>query len=261
MKDMFGEMIAHRHLIFILTWRDIKIKYKQTIMGFLWAILMPMLIVVAGIFIRTAFSHLSGSEVNTRDLVSISVKALPWSFFIGSIRFGTNSLIGNSNLVTKIYFPREVFPISAVMANLFDFSVASLVLVVLLWVSGTGLSIHAVWVLPLILFLIMFTMGLSMILACTNLFFRDVKYIVEVIITFAIFFTPVFYDASMLGKWETLLLLNPVGAILENMNSVLVLQHPPNMIWFAYSGIMSVSSLFLFWAIFHKAEIYFAENI
>jgi ABC-type polysaccharide/polyol phosphate export permease len=122
MKEMIDELIQYRQLIYILTWRDIKIKYKQTVMGFLWAILMPLLIVSAGVLVRKAFSMVSGKPVEMMELASITVKALPWSFFISSIKFGTNSLTGNSNLVTKIYCPREVFPISAVMANLFDFS-------------------------------------------------------------------------------------------------------------------------------------------
>ena len=261
MKEMWSELIQYRQLIYMLTWRDIRIKYKQTVMGFLWAILMPMLIVSAGVLIRKAFSMISGKPVEMTELASITVKALPWSFFISSIKFGTNSLIGNSNLVTKIYFPREVFPISAVFANLFDFFVASGMLIIILWIAGIGISLQIFWV-PLILFLlILFTIGLSMIFACANLFFRDVKYIVEVIVTFAIFFTPVFYDASMLGKWEPVILLNPVAVFLENLNSVIVLYEPPKFSWLMYAGIWAIGTFTVSWIIFHKAEIYFAENI
>lgn len=261
LKEMIDELIQYRQLIFILTWRDIKIKYKQTVMGFLWAILMPMLIVSAGVLVRKAFSMVSGKPVEMTELASITVKALPWAFFIGSIKFGTNSLVGNSNLVTKIYFPREVFPISAVLANLFDFLVASGMLIILLWIAGVGISMQLIW-LPVILFLlILLTTGLSMIFACANLFFRDVKYIVEVIVTFAIFFTPVFYDASMLGKWEQIILLNPVAVLLESMNSVIVLHESPKLYWLLYAGCWSIFSFFVSWLIFHKSEVYFAENI
>jgi lipopolysaccharide transport system permease protein len=258
---MVNELVEYRQLIFILTWRDIKMKYKQTVMGFFWAILMPMLIVSAGVLVRKAFSMVSGKPLEITELASITVKALPWSFFISSIKFGTNSLVGNRNLVTKIYFPREVFPVSAVFANLFDFFVASAILIIILWIAGIGVSLQLLWVPIVLIFLILLTIGLSMIFACANLFYRDVKYIVEVIVTFAIFFTPVFYDASMLGKWEPIILLNPVGAILEILNATIVLHQPPKLYLLLYSGVWAVVSFFVAWIIFHKSEVYFAENI
>ena len=261
MKEMLQELIQYRHLLYMLTWRDIKIRYKQSVMGFLWAIFMPMMIVAAGILIKKAFSMLSGKPMDLVQIVSVSVKALPWAFFVGSIRFSTYSLTGNMNLVTKIYFPREVFPISATFANLFDFTVASSLLIVVLFFARIGISIYVLWVPLLLVVLILITIGLSMILACANLFFRDVKYIVEVILTFGIFFTPVFYEASMFGRWESILLLNPVGAILEAINAVVVLHQAPNLYWVVYSAIWAVVGSLLSWTIFHKAEFAFAENI
>lgn len=260
-NEMVNELIQNRQLIAILAWRDIKIKYKQTVMGFLWAILMPMLIVAAGILVKKAYSMISGTPLSLKDLASISVKALPWSFFISSIKFGTNSLVGNRNLVTKIYFPREVFPISAVLASLFDFMIASVALMIILVIGGMGFSFQMLWLPFLMVELILLTTGFSMILSCGNLFFRDVKYIVDVFLMFAIFFTPVFYDASMFGRWEPLILINPVASMLENINLVVVHGQAPKMIWLCYSTVFSVASLILFWKIFHKAEIYFAENI
>lgn len=261
MKEMIDELVQYRHLLFMLTWRDIKIKYKQSVMGFLWAILMPMIIVAAGVLVKKAFSMLSGKPMDLSQLASVSVKAIPWAFFVASIRFATNSLTSNMNLVTKIYFPREVFPLSAVLANLFDFVVASAVLVVILAISGTGLSVSLLWLPVLLVLLICLAAGFGMLLACANLFFRDVKYIVEVILTFGIFFTPVFYEAEMFGQWASVLLLNPVGAILEMINAVVVLHHSPDMFWLGYSALWAVGGLLVAWNIFHRAEFAFAENI
>ncbi len=261
MKEMFKELINYRHLLYVLTWRDIKIKYKQSIMGFIWAIFMPMLIVAAGILVKKAFSLVSGKPMEMTGLASVSVKAIPWAFFISSVRFATNSLTSNSNLVTKIYFPREVFPISAVLANLFDFFIASVTLTIILAIAGIGISLQILWLPIIFSLLVLLTTGLGMILACANLFFRDVKYIVEVIVTFAIFFTPVFYEASMFKKWEPILLLNPLGAILENINAVVVLQQPPSIFWLSYSAVWAIGGLLISWNIFHKAEFTFAENI
>ena len=261
MKEMIQELIQYRHLLYMLTWRDIKIKYKQSIMGFLWAIFMPMIIVASGILVKKAFSMLSGKPMDLAQLASVSVKAVPWAFFVASIRFATNSLLHNMNLVTKIYFPREIFPLAAMMANFFDFVVASALLIVILAIAGIGASIYLLWLPILLILLIFLVAGIGMLFACANLFFRDVKYIVEVILTFGIFFTPVFYEAEMFGKWAPVLLLNPVGSILEAINSVVVLHHAPDLFWLAYSATWSIGGLLISWNIFHKAEFAFAENI
>ena len=209
------EMFAHRDLLFMITWRDIRIKYKQSIMGFLWAVFMPMIIVAAGVVIKLAFSYISEEPLARQDIITISVKSLPWAFFVASIRFSSNSLISNPNLVTKIYFPRIIFPVSGVVSQLFDFFIASAVLVVILTILGVGVSWQLLWVPLLVLILVLQAIGLGVLLAGANLFFRDVKYLVEVILTFAIFFTPVFYDVEMFGEWSELLMINPVAPILE----------------------------------------------
>ena len=165
------------------------------------------------------------------------------------------------NLITKIYFPREVFPLAAVMGNFFDFAVASILLIIILSIAGIGASIYLVWLPLLLILLISLAAGLGMLLSCANLFFRDVKYIVEVLLTMGIFFTPVFYEAEMFGKWAPVLLLNPVGAILESINAVVVLHQPPDMFWLGYSAIWAIGGLFIAWIIFHRAEFAFAENI
>src|SRR3989304_4632399 len=177
MGEMIKELIQYRHLLYMLTWRDIKIKYKQSVMGFFWAILMPMLIVATGILFLKNIYIFSLRPLELTELASVSVKAIPWAFFVGSIRFATNSLTGNSNLVTKIYFPREVFPISAVFANFFDFIIASVALIVLLVFGKIGVSVYFLWLPVLLLLLILLTTGLGMFLACVNLFYRDVKYL------------------------------------------------------------------------------------
>jgi len=261
MRTMIRELIEYRHLLMMLAWRDIRIRYKQSVMGFMWAIFMPLLIVAAGIIVKKGMSIISGKPLELSDLASITVKALPWSFFIGTVRFSTGSLVSNRNLVTKIFFPREVFPLAAVLANLFDFGIASMATIVILGIMGVGISVHLLWVPLLLLFLILFSAGLGMLMSCANLFFRDVKYIVEVILTFAIFFTPVFYEASIFGKWETLLLLNPVGSILECINTAVVLQRPPNYYWLSYAASCGIGLFLLGWNVFHRLEYSFAENI
>jgi lipopolysaccharide transport system permease protein len=250
-----------RDLVLILTWRDIKIKYKQSIMGFMWAFLMPAIIVGAGMLVRVAMSKLSGGTLTSDHLASMSVKALPWAFFVSAIRFSTNSLTGNMNLVTKINCPRIAFPASAVLSSLFDLLIATIPLVAVLAWCGIMPSLALLWV-PLILaLLILLVSGLGIALAAGNLFFRDVKYIVEVILTFAIFFTPVLYEVDMLGEWRFWILLNPIAPLLEALRSAVVLQLHPDLEWLTYSAIVSVSLFAVSWHLFRRAEPTFADYI
>lgn len=261
MKEMIREILEYRELLAALTYQNIKIRYKQTVMGFLWAIFMPLVIICSGIIVKKVIAALSGTALDTIEIASVTVKALPWAFFLGAIRFAVSSLIGNMNLVQKIYFPREMLPLSYVLAQLVDFMVASVFLSIILAFFKIGVSIHLFWLPLLIIFLIFITAGVGLIAACGNLFFRDIKYIVDVILTFGIFFTPVFFSAAMFGKWKVLLLLNPIGALLENINNVVVLRRPPELIWVFYAGLWAFIGFFISWYIFHKAESNFAENI
>ena len=262
MKQIIIELIAYRDLLLMLTLRDIKVRYKQASMGFLWAIFMPIVAVSAGILIKKTLAVASQTSLDMeKSIFSLAVKVLPWTFFVSSIRFAVQSLVGNSSLVTKIYFPRAVLPLSAILACLFDFALAAGVLAVILTFMNVGISIHILWLPVLLLFLLLFICGTGILLSAINLFFRDIKYIVEVILMFGIFFTPVFYPAEAIGRWKNLLLLNPVGSLLEAINAVVVMHRQPDLGWVAYAAFCSI---ILFWfglVTFKKKEPYFVENI
>ncbi len=261
MIQAIRSIVDYRELLFMITWRDIRVKYKQSIMGFLWAIFMPMIIVAAGIVVKVAFSYLSKKPLALEDVVTISVKALPWSLFVSSLQFASNSLISNQNLVTKIYFPRIIFPVASVLSQLFDFTIACVLLVGFLAVAGVGVTVHLLWVPVLIGLLILIAMGTGILFAAANLFFRDVKYIVQVVLTFAIFFTPVFYEVEMFGKWSTVLLFNPIAPILEGLRSCIVLQNAPDLVWTGYSAVFALLIFPLSVSVFNRMEPLFAESI
>lgn len=251
----------YKDILTMLTWRDIKVRYKQSIMGFAWAILMPILIIGSGLIVMVAFAAMSGKAISKLDVLSVAVKSVPWAFFVGSVRFATNSLIMNKELVSKIYFPREILPLASVLANLFDFAVAGAFLTLILAVLRVGISIYLLWLPLILILLLLFSAGLGIVLACANLFFRDVKYLVEVVLTYGIFFTPVFYSAGTLGKYGKLLLLNPVGPLLESIRDVVILHRSPDLPWLAYSAAWSVLGLLISWKLFQKAEPSFAESV
>jgi lipopolysaccharide transport system permease protein len=262
MKDELQELIKYRELLYMIAYRDIKVRYKQSIMGFMWAILMPILIVVAGVVVRYGYALASHVPLQTADIASVAVKSLPWAFLVSSVRFGCNSLIGsNNNLVTKIYFPREIFPLAAVISSLFDFLVASVALAVVLLVARVGWSSYLVWTPFLLLDMMALASGIAMIVSAASLFFRDVKYIVEVLLTFGIFFTPVFYDVHMFGEKGKWLLLNPVAPILEGFSDCIVRQQRPDLHWLAYSFSFATVALLGGYVFFKHLEPAFAENI
>jgi ABC-type polysaccharide/polyol phosphate export permease len=256
-----ARLARYRELLFMLAWRDIRVRYKQSAMGLLWAVLMPAIIVGAGALVRVAAAELSGTEVTASDISSVMIRAVLWSFVVSVVRFGTASLVANPSLVTKIAFPKEVFPLAAVLSSAFDFGIALIaVLLALPWLGWTP-SLQALWAIPLLGLLVAMVAGATLVLAALNLYFRDVKYIVEVLLTYAIFVTPVLYPASFAGRWEHLVLLNPVAPLLEGISDAIVLAQPPDLSWTAYSAAVAALALGLGYRLFKRLEAEFAERI
>lgn len=255
------EIAQRRNLLYMITWRDIRVKYKESVMGLLWAILMPIVLVCAGMIVKLALAMVSGKGLHLLDVTSVAVKSVPYAFMVAAIRFGTSSLIANQDLVTKIYLPRLVFPLASVCSQLFDFMVASVVVTIFLALAGVGVSVQLLWVPLLVGTLVLLAAGLAILLSATTLFLRDVRFVVEAILTVAIFFTPVLYEASLFGRWAPLLLVNPVSPILEGLSAVVIHHQMPSLPWIGYSLAFSVG-LFVFAVVrFKNVEPLFAENI
>lgn len=261
MREELRELYKYRELLYMLTYRDIRVRYKQSIMGLMWAVLMPVLIVMSGIVVRYVYALAAHTPLKTADIADVAVKSLPWAFLVSSIRFSCNSLIGNQSLVTKIYFPKEIFPVAAVLASLFDLLAASSALVIFLVVIRIGAGPNLIWVPALLLVTIMLAAGVGMIVSAASLFFRDVKFIVEVVLTFGIFFSPVFYDVAMLGSKGKWLMLNPVSALLDGFGACVARHQTPNLPWLAYSVCFAIASLIGGYIFFKHLEPAFAETI
>ena len=277
-KDATIEVWQHRELLEQLTRRDIKLRYNQAAMGFAWAVFMPCLIVLSGLIVRYAMAQISGATLRESDIANIAIKGVGWAFFVGALGFATASLVGNSNLVTKIYFPREVLPLSSVGAQSFDTSIGLLTLIIVLPFLGVRLHPSLVWVPLLLLLLVLFTTGVSLFLSCANLFFRDVKYIVQVVLMFGIFFTPIFFEPSMLGpRGAQLAMLNPLTGILEGLRLSVVegrnLLYPISIVikgverpvwspWeLVYSAVFAVGAVLVSAMMFRRLQHLFAEYV
>jgi lipopolysaccharide transport system permease protein len=261
MRAQLRELYNYRELLYTLARRDIKVRYKQSVMGFMWAVLMPILIVMSGVIVRYAYALAGHTPLQTADIASVAVKSLPWAFLVSSIRFGCNSLTTNRDLVTKVYFPKEIFPVAAVLASLFDMLVASAALVILLVAVQVGWSAYLLWTPVLLIAMVLLASGIGLFVSAASLFFRDVKFIVEVLLTFGIFFTPVFYDVRMLGAKGKWLLLNPAAPILDDLGACIARHQPPELMWLAYGIGCSVVLLLTGYVFFKHLEPAFAESI
>jgi lipopolysaccharide transport system permease protein len=273
--DIWRGIRSNRDLIQQLTLRDIRVRYKQAALGFAWALLMPTVVVIAGMLVRAAIAYAAGKTLNMHQIASIGVKSVPWAFFLGCINMSLPSLLSNKPLVTKIYFPREILPLSAVLAQTFDSAIGGVIVSLILPFFGIGASLQLLWVPFLLVLLWMLSMGLGLMLSCANLFFRDVKYLVQVYVTFGIFITPVLLDASMYGpRLGPILMLNPISPILEGLRLAVVEHH--NLLepfvaskgftvwhpWYvAYMIAASVLGLLGSALIFHRLEERFAETV
>ncbi|MEP7065323.1 MAG: ABC transporter permease [Gemmatimonadota bacterium] len=275
LREAATELWRFREMLYQLTLRDVRIRYKQAVIGFGWALLMPALVVLSGCVVRYAMTRRSGALLDLAGIASISVKALPWSFFVGTISFATQSLTGNLQLVSKVYFPRAVLPLAATFGQAFDAAIGAIVLAFVLPFLGVHASVALLWVPVLALLLFLLTVAASLFLSCANLFFRDVKYIVQVMLTFGIFFTPVFFDPEMMGsRLARLVMLNPLSPLLEGLRLAIVDQHDLLVPLVAADGVLVWSPAYLayatLWAIvglaasamiFHRSEFVFAEYI
>jgi lipopolysaccharide transport system permease protein len=261
MREELKELYKYRELLYMIAYRDIKVRYKQSIMGVLWAILMPILIVLSGVVVRYAYSIAAHAPLKTTDIAGVAVKALPWAFLVSSIRFSCLSLINNKELVTKIYFPKEIFPIAAMLASFFDLLVASGALAIFLLIAHIGWSPYVVWAPLLLLTMVLLVTGIGMMAAATSLYFRDVKFLVEVFLTFGIFFTPVFYDIDMLGDKGKWLLLNPISPLLDGFSACIARHQAPDMHWFVYSLACALVVFLGGYIFFKHLEPGFAESI
>jgi lipopolysaccharide transport system permease protein len=205
-----GELWAFRELFYFLMWRDVKVRYKQTALGAAWAVLQPLLLMV----VFTIF--LAGRGVSPKGIpypVFALAGLVPWTFFASAVGGGANSFVGNSALVSKIYFPRLLIPIAASCSFLLDFAISFVVLLVAMGLYGIAPSDRALLVLPVALYVAIVAVGIGTLLGALNVRYRDVRYAVPFLIQLWLFASPVAYELSIANdKYRWLLALNPMVA-------------------------------------------------
>jgi lipopolysaccharide transport system permease protein len=220
-KINLRELYQYRELLFFLIWRDIKVRYKQTVLGAAWAIIQPFFtMVVFSLF----FGQLAKVPSDDIPYPIFSYAALvPWTFFANGLSQSANSLVGSSHLITKVYFPRLIIPVATVVSGIVDFALAFLVLLGMIFFYGIVPTVNVIW-LPLFLLLALITaLGVGLWLSALNVQFRDVRYAVPFLIQFWLFATPIAYSSSLLSEpWRTIYGLNPMVGVVEGFRWALL---------------------------------------
>jgi ABC-type polysaccharide/polyol phosphate export permease len=277
--EILSEVVSSKELIRQLVIRDLRVRYKQAVLGFAWAVFMPALIVGCGVLIRFVMSRMASAPFDRATLGTLTLKGLAWGFFVSAIGAATASIISNRNLVSKVYFPREALPLAATIATGVDTAMGTVLFLLLTPLFGLHLSAHLLWMPVLVVMYIALTVGVGLFLACANVFFRDVKYIVQTLLTFGIFFTPVFFEPVMLGPiGARLAMLNPLAPLLEGMRLIVGQGHnlfaPLSVVaksgavvvvwepWYlVYSAVWAIGGLIGSALLFHRSEAAFPEYL
>jgi len=257
-REMAFELVEYRELLLRVVIRDLLLRYKQTLMGVGWALFMPLLntIVFCVVFMR-----ITTIETPVPYPLFAFCGLWVWSFFASALRFSVTSLTSNANLVSKVYFPREILPLSTVAVSFVDFAVGSAVLAALMAWYGLGVGGSLVWLPLVVLVHLVFTVAAALTLAMGNLFYRDVRYLFEILIAVWMFASPVVYPVDRVGGVLGMALqLNPMTAIVDAYRAVLLLNSPPPAS-LGIAAVVAFAALAAGWALFHRLEFEFAENI
>jgi lipopolysaccharide transport system permease protein len=248
-----------RELLYFLMWRDIKVRYKQTVLGAAWAVIQPLVTMIV-------FTYFFGrlARVPTEGIpypIFFYTGALVWTFFSNAVTSGAYSLIGNSNLITKVYFPRLIIPSAAVGAGLLDFAIAAVLVVPLLVYYGFPVTSSYLMILPLIVLTTLLALGVGVWFSALNIRYRDVRHAIPFLIQIWMFVSPIIYPSSLVPEeWRWVLVLNPLTGVVESFRASLFGRELP---WapLAYSVAFAVAMLICASYTFRRMERSFAELI
>ena len=264
-KNYWRDIWSFRDLFYILAWRDIKVRYKQTVIGVAWGLIRPLLTMLIFTFI---FGKVAGFEQQRNAIpYSIIVFAglLPWQFFSTALSEASNSLISNTNLISKVYFPRMIVPAASIITSLLDFFITFVIMVVIMVVLKFAPPIQVLFLPFFVLLVLVAALGTGLYVTALNVKYRDFRYIIPVIVQFGIYVSPVPYSTATVVKktgefWRNWLYLNPMTGIIDGFRWCLVGEA---MYWPGFMISLLVIVFFLLLGIwyFRKTEKNFADNI
>ncbi|MDD5050831.1 MAG: ABC transporter permease [Candidatus Pacebacteria bacterium] len=254
------ELWRYKELLYFFAWRDLKVRYKQTAIGIAWAIFQPLITMLVFTIFFGGLAKIPSDGVPYPIFVFIGL--LIWQFFSTALSDASNSLVTNQSILTKIYFPRLILPISTVATKIIDFFIATLILVGLMIYYHFVPHLYGLLILPLLLVMTFaVSTGIGLFLAAVNVKYRDVRYVLPFFIQILLFITPVIYPPSIAGKYAWIMALNPLTGIIKAARAALLGNIPINWLLLLISGIACLFTLLIGLIYFKKTEKYFADII
>ncbi|MCX6727072.1 MAG: ABC transporter permease [Candidatus Shapirobacteria bacterium] len=264
--EIFKEIkavIKWHELLWQMVSREVKARYKQSILGYFWVILNPLAQMLVMSF---AFSIILRIPTNAASNIPYSVflfvALLPWNLFANSLSSACGSLVGSASLITKVYFPRTILVISTIIAKIVDFLFALIVLIIYMIAFHISINTNILWIFPIFFIQQIFTLGLSLFFAASNLLYRDIQYLISLILTLWLYLTPVIYPADIVpARYKIFFQLNPMAIIINAYRQTVLGGGPPNYFSLLIALIVSLIVLLLGLSYFKSREKIFADNI
>ena len=254
------KLLKYRELIYNLALRQVKVRYKQSIFGITWAILRPLLTMVVFTIVFSEFIKVPTGDI-PYPIFSYSA-LVPWTLFSTALTQSSESIVGNVGLIRKLYFPREIFPLSYAMVALVDFVFAFVFLLILMVIYGVPFTVNLLYVLPVLLVLMVLSIGISLFAAAINVYYRDVRFAIPFLVQLLMFLSPIAYPVNVVpAHFRTLYMLNPLSGIIEAFRNVIVNGIPPTFESLGIGAIVSVVLLLAGYAFFKSIEMKFADII
>lgn len=258
--QIFSRLMPFKDLLIVFIWRQFSVRYRNSVLGILWAIIQPLSMMMLLTFVFTYIIQVkTGSYPKPVFFYSA---LLPWTFFVGAVNGSVKSISGSQALVTKIYFPREILPLSGIFVAFLDLLIAGSIYIVLLFYFNISLNYTVIWIIPIFIVLIIFTLSVSLLFSSINVYYKDVGLIITFLMRLMFFATPIIYSIDNLSlKLKLLLFLNPMTFIVENTRRV-ILEGRDIVLWQFLLALALVLILFhVSYKIFIKIEKDFADVI
>jgi lipopolysaccharide transport system permease protein len=255
------ELVGHGELLYLVTQREVRVRYKQTALGALWAIVQPFSLMIAFTVFVSFFAGVRSGEI-PYPLFSYA-GLLPWTFFSTAVSFAVPSLIANAQIISKTYFPREIFPLASVLAALVDFAVAAVVLLGMLVFYHVAPTWNLLYAVPMLAILVIFTTGVCLLLSALTVLYRDVRFTVPLLIQILMFITPILYPASTVPEQvrAPYMMLNPLAVVIDGFRRAVVEGQSPDLLYLASATLISLGVLWLSYTYFKHLEGAFADII
>ena len=252
-----------RELLWQMVAREIKARYKQSILGYFWVILNPLAQMIVMSFAFSLILRIpTNSSANIPYSIFLFTALLPWNLFATSLNASASSLVNSSSLITKVYFPRTILVIATILAKIVDFLFASLIFIIYIIIYRLSINLNVLWIIPIFLIQQIFTLGLALFFSAANLLYRDIQYLLSLILTLWMYLTPVIYPMEMVPEqYRFIFQLNPMAVIINAYRQTILGGGNPNYLSLSIALIVSLITLFIGFSYFKSREKVFADNI